>query len=408
MLGVISGSKEMKMGLIRDINGYENLFSGDPLMEPRIYSQVLLVSNGHAEDLAAAAIGTALQKLQPDTKLSALPLVGLGKAYDKAGITNLGLKKNLPSGGFAKEGWRHFLYDLRSGFFGLLFKQISVLRQAAKDVDLIVAVGDAYLVALCGFFTRKPLIFIDGPKSVKIAGYWPLELWLMKKFCQKIIVQDKETADYLQSQGLPAVYLGSWVMDYVPVTGDDFGIAQDKTVIGILPGTREEAYANLVLVLDLLTELKGDNYVGLIASTLDREKLRAKGILERIENFSFPIKIIEGKFGDVCLRSKLIIGLAGIANEQAVAFGRPVVCFPGTGAQTTLRRWQEIHKITGDSMLIIEGTAKEKAAKVFELLNNPTRLAEMGKIGKASKPLWGGIEKIANLIKKHTGASEDA
>ncbi|MFH1386314.1 MAG: lipid-A-disaccharide synthase-related protein [bacterium] len=376
-----------------------------PLPKGEGWKNILLVSNGHAEDLAAAAIGGTLQTASPDLSIRALPLVGLGQAYDKKGIINLGLKKILPSGGFAKEGIFHFLNDLRSGFFSLFHQQIKILRQEAKKTDLVVAVGDVWVVALCGLFVKKPLIFIDGPKSVKIEGYYKLELWLLKKFCQKVIVQDPETADYLQKKGIPAFYLGSWVMDYVPVTGDNLGIDPGKTVIGILPGTREEAYPNLKLILEVfeLLSQSDKNLVGTIASVLNKDKIKIPGWQlednKLTSNSGATAYLIEGKFGDVCVRSKLIIGLAGIANEQAVAFGKPVVCFPGSGAQTTLRRWQEIHKITSDSMLIVQGNTVEKAAKIMRLLKDEKRLAVMGKIGKESKPMWGGVERIANLVK---------
>jgi uncharacterized protein (TIGR03492 family) len=376
---------------------------------------ILIVSNGHAEDLAGAAIGARLREIMPDIELRALPLVGLGKAYDKKEIGNLGLRKILPSGGFAKEGLAHFLRDIGAGLFGQFAQQVSLLKQEAKNADLILAVGDAYAAALCGLFgRRKPLIFVDGPKSVRIEGYWALERWLLKKYCRTVIVQDQETADYLKGQNIPALFLGSWVMDYVETSGEDFGLPRETTVIGLLPGTREEAYDNLLLILDILDEIRGEGLVGLAASTLDQDKIKAK-VAARDWEFSplsghgltgkltsprgLTVLIAEGKFGDVCLRSKLIIGLAGIANEQAVALGRPVVCFPGTGAQTTLRRWREIHKITGDSMLILTGGAEAKAEKILALLHNEKQRDEMARLGKLSKPRWGGVNRIAEAVK---------
>ncbi|MDP2990855.1 MAG: hypothetical protein Q8O57_09870, partial [Kiritimatiellota bacterium] len=376
---------------------FQLALKGGPLAGPGRRKKILLVSNGHAEDLAAAAIG---RELKDQAEVTGLALVGKGGAYDQAGIINLGVKKNLPSGGFAKEGLGYFLRDLRAGWFGHLARHISLLRQLRGSVDLAVAVGDLYLVALCGLFLQRPLIFVDGPKSVKIAGYWPLELWLMRKFCQRIVVQDQATADHLAKRGLPAVYLGSWVMDYVQPTGEKFEFLGDQTVIGILPGSREEAYDNLNLALAVMDELPGT--VGLVASVLDREKIRNKIKWQLANNWLTSPKgnkvyLAEGKFADVCLRAKLIIGLAGIANEQAVALGRPIVSFVGRGAQTTLRRWQEIQKITGEAMIILSGSAPEKAARIKRLLDDPLLLQEMARIGRESKPQWGGIKKIAEL-----------
>ncbi len=386
--------------------------------------EVLLVSNGHAEDLTAATIGAGLRKAIPDINLRALPLVGLGKAYDNAGIENLGLKKVMPSGGFAKEGFFYLLKDLWAGLFGSLLKQINILRNEGKKTNLIVGMGDIFLAALCGFFTRKPLIYIDGPNSVRIRKYYSIEKWILKKFCQKVVVQDEETAEFLRKSGIPGVYFGSWVMDYVNVTGEDFGIDRNKITIGMLPGTRGEAYDNLLLILDVFESMdrqakKSEELIGLVAFVLDRSELKKrlestpwkygesdakekeKGITAKIiAPTGTTILIAEGKFGDVCKASKLILGMAGIANEQAVGLGTPVVAFPGCGPQTTQRRWREIHNITGDSMAILTGTADEIAQKTWDILRDPERLKNMSQIGIESKREQGGIPRIADLIVK--------
>jgi len=366
--------------------------------------RILLVSNGHAEDLTAAAIGAHLRHSLPDTEMRALPLVGMGKAYDQKGIENLGLRKVLPSGGFAKEGLGYFLKDLAAGLPSSLFRQIGILREESKRTDLVVCMGDVFLAALCGLFVGKPLIYIDGPNSVRIREYYSIEKWILKNFCRKIIVQDKETAESLQRYNIPGTYLGTWVMDYVKVTGEDFGINKDKIVIGMLPGTRQEAYANLGLILDVFDHLHklDQKLIGLIASTLEREKIRVNGWElsgDKLRSKSGATALIaEGKFGDVCKASRLIIGLAGIANEQAVGLGTPVVAFPGRGPQTTLRRWKEIHRITGNSMAILTGKPEEISEKIWKLLKDPHQLEKMSRIGVDSKKDRGGINHIANLI----------
>lgn len=382
-------------------------------------TNILLVSNGHAEDLAAAGIGENIRKTAPAINIKALPLVGLGKAYDKKGIINLSLGKLLPSGGFAKEGLRHFLKDLKAGLLGSFLKQIKILRVEGKKADLLICMGDVFLVAFCGIFARKPIFFIDGPNSVRIRDYYPIEKWILKRFCKKVIVQDQETADFLIKNKIPGAYLGTWVMDYVPLTGNDFGIDQNKTVIGILPGTRKEAYTNILLIFEVFKAMARENkeLIGLVAFALDRLELqkrlattqwnyqeakideKAKGITAKITGPSgTSLLLVEGRFGNVCKAAKLIIGLAGIANEQAVGLGTPVVAFLGKGPQTTLRRWKEIYNITGDSMAILQGSAAEIAKQALDILNDPERLTKMGQIGIESKKDQGAIDKIAQLI----------
>ena len=50
--------------------------------------QILLLSNGHGEDVSGALIGQALQSL--GHHVQALPLAGLGSPYRQAGIALLG------------------------------------------------------------------------------------------------------------------------------------------------------------------------------------------------------------------------------------------------------------------------------------------------------------------------------
>lgn len=44
-------------------------------------------------------------------------------------------------------------------------------------------------------------------------------------------------------------------------------------------------------------------------------------------------------FQELINQSSGVIGLAGTANEQCIGCGLPVFCFPGTGPQTTVKRF---------------------------------------------------------------------
>jgi uncharacterized protein (TIGR03492 family) len=50
------------------------------------YKRVLFISNGHGEDLNACEVLKALRQKYPDVDAIALPIVGEGKAYRRAGV----------------------------------------------------------------------------------------------------------------------------------------------------------------------------------------------------------------------------------------------------------------------------------------------------------------------------------
>jgi hypothetical protein len=62
-------------------------------------ARILLLSNGHGEDLSGALIGQELQRL--GHTVHALPLVGHGRAYAQAGLPMLGRTREYSTGGLA-------------------------------------------------------------------------------------------------------------------------------------------------------------------------------------------------------------------------------------------------------------------------------------------------------------------
>ena len=49
-------------------------------------------------------------------------------------------------------------------------------------------------------------------------------------------------------------------------------------------------------------------------------------------------------------------------------------------------------------MMILEGDAEAKAEKIIALLHDEQKRDDMARIGKLSKPRWGGVSRIAQLI----------
>ena len=238
--------------------------------------EFLLVSNGHGEDVIAARIGQALQKL--GAEVLALPMVGAGHSYTRAGIAIVpNMTQVMPSGGFVRMDQQKLAEDVQHGLVGLTRRQMGFVwrwsrAKETRNSRRVVAIGDIVPLLLAWLPTRiggAPFAFIATAKSeyywrdrqgilteVKppFGGslFYPWERTMMKsRQCCGLFVRDQLTADYLRDKfGIAAQYLGNPMMDGLEPKGLDFGIADDDWAVAVLPGSRPpEAYENWVALL---------------------------------------------------------------------------------------------------------------------------------------------------------------
>jgi uncharacterized protein (TIGR03492 family) len=131
-------------------------------------ARLLVLSNGHGEDLIAARILEPLQRLNPQLQLSLLPLVGQGGAFNslnhQESIQRLGPLQALPSGGFSNQSLGGLLQDLGAGLAGLTLGQWRSLRRWRRGGGAVLAVGDL-LPLLLAAGSGLPYGFIGTPKS---------------------------------------------------------------------------------------------------------------------------------------------------------------------------------------------------------------------------------------------------
>jgi uncharacterized protein (TIGR03492 family) len=75
--------------------------------------RLLVLSNGHGEDLIALRVLEALAERRPDLEVLVLPLVGEGRVFaaaEAAGVLQrCGPRQALPSGGFSNQSLRGLL-----------------------------------------------------------------------------------------------------------------------------------------------------------------------------------------------------------------------------------------------------------------------------------------------------------
>ncbi len=384
---------------------------------------ILFLSNGYAEDTIACCIIEKLLEESLFLKIKVLPLVGKGIPYRKLSVKILGPCKKMPSDGFIAGDFFYLLKDLKDNWLKMYIQKVKALRAERSKAKLVICVGDIFLVLTAVLFIKRPIIFLPTAKSAYIREHYLVEKWLMRHFCRKVLARDKKTALSLRSSKINAVYFGNAMMDCVKITGEDFGIKDGEPTIGILPGSKKEAYDNLGTILDAVREIslqnwKKVNFLLALAPSLDVKKIntillnknqwvlkdttleeRKRGIIAFLVSQNGPIiKIIQGKFGDVLNRSWVIIGLAGMGNEQAVGMGKPVITFPGKGPQITKRFLRIQQKLLGNATFIVENTGKAVAKKVCFFLSHPEKLNEIVRVGKERMGDSGASKRIVKLI----------
>ena len=148
------------------------------------------------------------------------------------------------------------------------------------------------------------------------------------------------------------------------------------TMIGILPGSRDEAYDNfshLIQVCKAASHRSSqpiDFWVAK-APSLDIQALKkVSGLSFEKQNDSWSASIdtnsqvhISENFLGIINQSELILGLAGTANEQALYLGKTVICFEGAGPQSSLKRFKQQARLISDRLIVLENRDADHIAK---------------------------------------------
>lgn len=388
------------------------------------HRQILFLSNGHGEDGIAVALIRELGDLKD--RICALPLVGLGEEYIKEGIPVLEPRMVLPSGGFTRLGPRQLWQDLRAGLLSLVRSQIRTLREMHKAISLVVCVGDVYPLLLAGLFVKRPMIFLATAKSEYINGHFPVEYWLMRKYCQKVFARDKATAEAMVNNGVAADFAGNLMMDILMQDHSVYPKKSSDPLICLLPGSRDDAYLNLGDLLDcvrIIVEERTCEFAvplapglsfGEIKRTIDLQRYgpacafeepspreKSQGIEGKIiMKNRVEIPVLKGCFAGLLKSCDLVIGLAGTANEQAAGLGKPVITFPGRGVQFTERFAKAQKKLLGEAVCLVAPAPRIVAEHVQIILSDPVLYNRMATAGKERMGSPGGAAVIGQYIRE--------
>jgi uncharacterized protein (TIGR03492 family) len=370
--------------------------------------RAFFISNGHGETAIAARIAHEVaQAAHATVGLDLFPAVGTGASAQPLGV--VGPRRSMPSGGLVAMGnVRAFARDLGAGFAGLFAEQLAFLQSVRERYDVAVAVGDVYALGLA-FVTGLPTIYVGTAKSIYVAPYGPFERTLLRK-ALRVFVRDEPTAEQLRAQGVAAEAPGNVIVDLAELQPG----APAGTWLGLLPGSREDAYAQGVRLGRVVRTLGGNPRLtgGLlsIAPTLRalgfaRELARDGWAIEETSDDAQPFRAHagdatlvawRGAFGALLAGSVLVLGQAGTANEQAAARGIPVVALDDGASGKWYRMRQR--RLLGDALAFVPVEPAAAALAIDALLADAPRMALMAEAGRARMGPPGGGAAIARAI----------
>ncbi len=393
-------------------------------------ARILLISNGHGEDLSGAILGKEL--LYFGHQIDALPLVGRGKAYLDLQISIIGKTKQFTTGGIGYTSIKGRLTELFEGQILYLFARFFKLLFVAHRYDLFVVVGDVVPV-VAAWLARRPvatyLVAYSSHYEGKLKLPWPCGQCLASKRFLRIFSRDQLTAEDLQSQlQKPVTFLGNPFMDQVLAQYNC--PSDDRSCIGLIPGSRRpELDSNLILLLKVIECLididKANNDISFnlaLVSVMDTESLKniAHSVgwkLRNLDDINITqlvhkncfINVHRDSFSNFLNRSNVLLAMAGTATEQAIGLAKPVIQLPGYGPQFTKTFAEAQRRLLGPTVFCVEGkvgdikTLRDTASltlKILQTIKQPNNLLQVQCEEEALRRLGGvgGGTKIAKSI----------
>jgi uncharacterized protein (TIGR03492 family) len=407
--------------------------------------RLLVLSNGHGEDLIALRLIEALRQQTPGLQLQVLPLVGVGQAFasaEAAGeLRRVGPRLPLPSGGFSNQSLRGLLNDLAAGLPLLSWRQWRIVRRWGRQGLPILAVGDL-LPLLLAWAGGGPYGFLGTPKSdhtwaspapagwgrspladgyhrAKGSEWDPWEWALMgHRRCQLVAVRDRLTARGLRRHGVQAVAPGNPMMDGFPAPGPLPRWLQGRRRLLLLPGSRlPEALGNLRGLLAALPPPCGTGAISVLLATGSRPSeaelvapLSAAGFTPAAPPPDSgasalwrrgPLELLvgPGRFAAWAPLAELGLASAGTATEQLVGLGVPALSLPGPGPQFKASFARRQSRLLGGAVQPCHGSG-ELQRRLIALLDDDGERARLGRIGRRRMGPAGGSARLATLIRE--------
>ncbi|MCP9779073.1 MULTISPECIES: lipid-A-disaccharide synthase-related protein [unclassified Cyanobium] len=340
---------------------------------------VLLLSNGHGEDLSGALVAAEL--MQRGIPVEALPLVGHGSPYRQRGVPVLGRTRSCSTGGLGYTSLRGRLSELLEGQMGHVLGRLLLLRRRRRHYGLVVAVGDVLAVLgswLSGLPSAVYLVAYSSHYEGRLRLPWPCG-WLLNQASIKTIwSRDSLTANDLSQQLKRAVvFLGNPFLDVVSADTSE-SLPLPALQLALVPGSRlPEAARNFALMLRVLALLPEEwarsqplRLRAALVPELDGSRVaKLAGSLgwrleasNRLVRGPLAVELGWGQFGEILASSQLVLCMAGTAAEQAVGLGKPVLQLVGQGPQFTAGFAEAQRRLLGPGVRCAPGSSGSAAS----------------------------------------------
>jgi uncharacterized protein (TIGR03492 family) len=389
-------------------------------------ARILLLSNGHGEDLSGALIGEQLQRL--GHRVEALPLVGLGQPYLQRGLPVLGRPREYSTGGLGYTSLLGRITEVLQGQVLYLLSRLALLMGRARRTDLIVVVGDVIPV-VAAWLSRRPyvtyLVAYSSHYEGRLRLPWPCGPCLQSRRSLRLYSRDQLSADDLSLQLRQAVrFFGNPFFDGAlrpspPLAG------APRQRLGLLPGSRlPEAVENLELMLRVLERLPDPLHqparLGLHAALVGRLtpqevaplasrlgwRLQLEGEQRcQLQRGPLLLQLEWDRFAAVVQQCDLLLSMTGTAAEQCVGLGKPVLQLCGGGPQFTPNFAEAQRRLLGPGVFWAPGepgseeqfvqTARLAGTLLERLQNDADWPRQLQRIGRVRIGDGGGAARMA-------------
>ncbi|WP_245528343.1 lipid-A-disaccharide synthase-related protein [Deinococcus maricopensis] len=384
-------------------------------------AQVLIVSNGVAEDLIGARLAHHLRGR--GLHVQALTLVGAGGAYADV-AERVGPALALPSGGFPFGSAANLRADLRAGLISASLRQWAAGWRAGHAARGVIAVGDAYALMVARLaagaaplYHVQPLVSVHYGEGMTVRAYlrelnalganafMPWEVALARR-ARRVYTRDAASARFLFARGVSARHFGSFALDVLPDPELDLTPLRDgRPVLALVPGSRADAPLSLPVMLAAATHLPDLQAFVAWAPPLDALPIpdgwtRADRSAAHVtlQHGHTRVEVLRGAFGSVARAARVALATAGTATEQLAGLGVPSVAFVTGGPQFTPTFAARQARLLGAALTLTRPDPHALARAAQHLHAHPAARADAARDGRARIGQGGALPELAREI----------